>query len=75
MGLFYSNNCSPNHVGYADTRYLSDQHKVGYQTGYVFISRGRGCHILEITKQSIVTISSNYAEIIAIMKKVENVCG
>ena len=37
MGLFYSVNCSPNLVGYADAGYLSDPHKARFQTVYVFI--------------------------------------
>ena len=40
MGLFYSVNCSPNLVGYADAGYLSDPHKAQSQTGYVFICGG-----------------------------------
>ena len=40
MGLFYSVNCSPNFVGYADAGYLSELHKTRSQTGYVFICGG-----------------------------------
>ena len=40
MGLFYSANCSPNLVGYADAGYLSYPHKARSQTGYVFICGG-----------------------------------
>ena len=40
MDLFYSVNCSPNLVGYADAGYLSDPHKARSQTGYVFICGG-----------------------------------
>ena len=40
MGLFYSVNCSPNLVGYADVGCLSDPHKARSQTAYVFICGG-----------------------------------
>lgn len=49
MSLFYSNNCRPNLVGYADARYLSDPNKARLQTSYVSIYKG-DCHILEIYK-------------------------
>ena len=65
MGLFYSVNCSPNLVGYADAGYLSDPHKARSQTGYVFICGGTVIS-WRSTMQSIVAISSNHAEIIAI---------
>ena len=75
MYLFYSNNCSPNIVGYDDAVYLSDPHKVR-KTGYVFIYGGGGCHILVIYKQPIVATSFNNADIIVIMhEQVENVYG
>ncbi|XP_049391525.1 secreted RxLR effector protein 161-like [Solanum stenotomum] len=64
MGLFYSNNCSPNLVGYADAGYLSDPHKARSQTGYVFICGGTSIS-WRSTKQSIVATSSNHVEIIA----------
>ena len=65
MYLFYSNNCSPNIVGYADTGYLSDPHKARSQTDYVFICGGTVIS-WKSTKQSIVATSFNHAEIIAI---------
>ncbi|XP_059306192.1 secreted RxLR effector protein 161-like [Lycium ferocissimum] len=65
LGLFYSNNCSPDLVGYADAGYLSDPHKARSQTGYVFICGGAAIS-WRSTKQSIVATSSNHAEIIAI---------
>ncbi|XP_069151863.1 secreted RxLR effector protein 161-like [Solanum lycopersicum] len=40
MGLFYSVNCSPNLVGYADAGYLSNPPKTRSQTRYVFIYGG-----------------------------------
>ena len=36
MGLFYSDDWSPDLVGYANAGYLSDPHKARSQTGYVF---------------------------------------
>ena len=65
MGLFYSVNCSPNLVGYADAGYLSDPHTARSQTGYVFICGGTAIS-WRSTKQSIIATSSNHAEIIAI---------
>ncbi|XP_070036032.1 secreted RxLR effector protein 161-like [Nicotiana tomentosiformis] len=65
MGLFYGNDCSPGLVGYADAGYLSDPHKAGSQTGYVFTYGGTAIS-WRSTKQSIVATSSNHAEIIAI---------
>ncbi|XP_069150229.1 secreted RxLR effector protein 161-like [Solanum lycopersicum] len=67
MGIFYSINCSPNLVGYADAGYLSDPHKARSQTGYVFICGGSAIS-WRSTKQSIVATSSNHAQIIAIHK-------
>ena len=39
LGLFYSNRLTNNIglIGYADTGYLSDPHKICSQTGYVFM--------------------------------------
>ena len=65
MGLFYSVNCSPNLVGYADAGYISNPHKARSQTGYVFIYGGTVIS-WRSTKQSIVATSSNHAEIIVI---------
>ena len=65
MDLFYSVNCSPNLVDYADAGYLSDPHKAQFQTGYVFICGGTVIS-WRSTKQSIVATSSNHAEIIVI---------
>ena len=73
MGLFYSNNCSPNLVGYADAGYLSDQHKARSQTGYVFICGGTVISCRS-RKQSIVATSSNHAEIIAIHEASRKMC-
>ena len=53
MGLFYSVNCSPNLVGYADAGYLCDPHKARSQTGYMFICGGAAIS-WRSTKQSIV---------------------
>ncbi|XP_069145705.1 secreted RxLR effector protein 161-like [Solanum lycopersicum] len=65
MSLFYSVNWSSNLVGYADLGYLSDPHKARSQTGYVFICGGTAIS-WRSTKHSIVTASSNHAEIIVI---------
>ncbi|KAF3678630.1 60S ribosomal protein L5-1 [Capsicum annuum] len=65
MGLFYPKDCSSDLVGYADVGYLFDPHKARSQTGYVFICGGTVIS-WRSTKQSIVTTSSNHAEIIAI---------
>ena len=73
MSLFYSNNCSPNLVGYADAGYLSDPHKARSQTGYVFICGGTAIS-WRSTKQSIVATSSNHAEIIAIHEASRKMC-
>ena len=64
IGLFYSVNCSPNLVGYADAGYLSDPHKARSQTGYVFIC-GDTAISSRSTKKFIVATSSNNDEIIA----------
>jgi hypothetical protein len=52
-------------VGYADASYLSDPHKARSQTGYVFTSGGTAIS-WRSTKQTLVTTSSNHAELIAI---------
>ena len=40
VGLYYSKESKSQLIGYADTGYLSDPHKVGSQTGYVFTYGG-----------------------------------
>ncbi|XP_059277702.1 secreted RxLR effector protein 161-like [Lycium ferocissimum] len=64
LGLFYSNNCSPNLVGYADAGYLSDPHKARSQPGYVFICGGVAIS-WRSTKKFIVATSSKHAKIIS----------
>ncbi|XP_070008795.1 secreted RxLR effector protein 161-like [Nicotiana sylvestris] len=65
MGLFYSNESMSQLIGYADTGYLSDPHKGGSQTGYLFT-----CGVTAISwcsiKQMMVATSSNHVEIMAI---------
>ncbi|XP_047251361.1 secreted RxLR effector protein 161-like [Capsicum annuum] len=65
MSLFYTNKASPDRVGHADAGYLSDPHKTRSQTGCVFTYGGTAIS-WQSTKQFIVAISSNHAEIIAI---------
>ncbi|XP_049364029.1 secreted RxLR effector protein 161-like [Solanum verrucosum] len=65
MGLFYTNKDSADLVGHADAGYLSDPHKARSQTRYLFTYRGTAVS-WRSTKQSIVAIFSNHAEIIAI---------
>ncbi|XP_070660652.1 secreted RxLR effector protein 161-like [Malus domestica] len=52
-------------VGYADAGYLSDPHKVPSQTGYVFTVGGTVIS-WRSTKQTLVAISSNHVEILAL---------
>ncbi|XP_070036082.1 secreted RxLR effector protein 161-like [Nicotiana tomentosiformis] len=65
MSLFYANKGSADLVGYADAGYLSDPHKARSQIEYVFTCGGTVIS-WRSTKQSIVTTSSNHAEIISI---------
>ena len=65
MGLFYSYGSKSQLVGYADTGYLSDPHKVRYQTRYLF-TYGWTAISWRSTKQTIAATSSNHAEILAI---------
>ncbi|KAM6576773.1 hypothetical protein CsatB_028610 [Cannabis sativa] len=64
-GLFYSNNCGSQLIGYADAGYLSDPHKARSQTGYLFTC-GDTAISWRSTKQTLVATSSNHAEILAI---------
>ena len=68
MGLFYSNKDSADLVGHAYAGYLSNPHKARSQTGYLFTYWGTAIS-WQSTKQSIVAISSNHAEIIVIHKE------
>ncbi|XP_070677974.1 uncharacterized mitochondrial protein AtMg00810-like [Malus domestica] len=52
-------------VGYADAGYLSDPHRTRSQMGYVFIV-GDTAIFWRSTKQTLVTTSSNHAEILAL---------
>ena len=65
MSLFYTNKDSADLVGHADAGYLSDLYKSRSQIGYLFTYGGTTISSRS-TKQSIVTTSSNHAEIIVI---------
>ncbi|XP_059294563.1 secreted RxLR effector protein 161-like [Lycium ferocissimum] len=65
IGLFYANKGSTYLVDYADVGYLSDPYKIRFQTCYLFTCGGTAISWRSI-KQSIVAISSNHAELIAI---------
>ena len=65
MGLYYSKESKSQLIGYADAGYLSDPHKTRSQTGYVF-TYGRTTISWRSVKQTMVTISSNHSEILAI---------
>ncbi|KAM6548216.1 hypothetical protein CsatB_019892 [Cannabis sativa] len=71
-GLFYSNNCGSQLIGYADAGYLSDPHKARSQTGYLFTC-GDTAISWRSTKQTLVATSSNHAEILAIHEMVHKI--
>jgi hypothetical protein len=52
-------------IGYVDAGYLSDPHKARSQTGYVFLNGGSAIS-WRSQKQTLVTTSSNHAEVIAL---------
>lgn len=70
--LFSFNNYCSNLVDYDDVWYLYDPQKSQSQIDYEFIYR---CTIISwrSTKQLVVASSSNYDEIIFIMKKAKNI--
>lgn len=65
LGLFYPNESKQDLVGYADAGYLSDPHNGKSQTGYVFTYGGTAIS-WRSQKQTLVSTSSNHAEIIAL---------
>ena len=65
MGLFYSDDWSPDLVGYANAGYLSDPHKARSQTNFLFTYGGTTITWRSM-KQTIVATCSNHEEIIAI---------
>jgi len=67
MSLFYSNNANHELVGYADVGFLFDPHKGQPQTSYLF-TYGNNVISWRSTKQPLLVISSNHAEILAILK-------
>ena len=64
MRLFYSKAMKPQLLGYADAGYLSDPHKTRSQIGYIFIY-GNAAISWRSVKQTMVAISSNHSEILA----------
>ncbi|KAM2191606.1 hypothetical protein ACFX1Q_027392 [Malus domestica] len=67
MGLFYSEKSTNDQIliGYIHAGFLFDPHKAGLQTGYVF-TNGDTKISWCLTKQTLVTISSNHSEILAL---------
>ncbi|CAA7016171.1 unnamed protein product [Microthlaspi erraticum] len=65
MGLFFSNTCKEDLIGFADAGYLSDPHNARSQTGYVFTCGGTAISWRSM-KQTLAATSSNHAEILAI---------
>ncbi|CAA7040497.1 unnamed protein product [Microthlaspi erraticum] len=65
MGLFFSNTCKEDLIGFADAGYLSDPHTARSQTGYVFTCGGTAISWRSM-KQTLAATSSNHAEILAI---------
>ncbi len=68
MGLYFQrpDGVQTTHlVGYSDAGYLSDPHKAISQTGYVFMYGGTAIS-WRSTKQTLVTTSSNHAELVAL---------
>jgi hypothetical protein len=65
MRLFYSKSSNSQLVEYADAGFLSDPHKGRSQTGYLFTC-GSTAISWKSVKQTLVAISSNHSEIIAI---------
>ncbi|KAM0057453.1 putative RNA-directed DNA polymerase [Helianthus debilis subsp. tardiflorus] len=65
MGLYFTNQSKTSFVGFVDAGYLSDPHNGRYQTRCLFTS-GYTAISWRSVKQTITTISSNHAEILAI---------
>jgi hypothetical protein len=65
MRLFYSKGSNSQLIGYANAGFLSDLHKGRSQTGYLFTC-GSTAISWRSVKQTLVAISSNHSEIIAI---------
>ena len=65
MRLFLSKGSNSQLVGYADAGFLSDLHKGRSQTEYLFTC-GSTAMSWRSVKQTLVAISSNHSEIIAI---------
>ncbi|XP_060965627.1 secreted RxLR effector protein 161-like [Cannabis sativa] len=71
-GLFYSNSCGSQLIGYEDAGYLFDPHKARSQTGYLFTCSDTAIS-WRSTKQTLVATSSNHAEILAIHEMVHKI--
>ena len=71
MGLFYpyASTVDARLVGYADAGFQSDLHKSRSQTGYVF-TVGNTAVSWRSTKQTLVAVSTNHAEILALHEAV-----
>jgi len=67
MSLFYSNNANHELIGFADVGFLFDPHKGRSQTSYLF-TYGNNVMSWRSTKQTLLVISSNHAEILAILE-------
>ncbi|XP_074271602.1 secreted RxLR effector protein 161-like [Silene latifolia] len=65
MGLYYSNKCKTELVGFADAGYIADPHNGRLQTGYVFTC-GNTPISWRSVKQTIAATSSNHTELLAI---------
>ena len=71
MGLFYpyASTIDARFVGYADAGFRSDPHKSPSQTGYVF-TIGNNAVSWRSTKRTLVAVSTNHAEILALHEAV-----
>ena len=65
MGLYYSKELKLQLIEYANVGYISDPHKAQSQMGYVFTYGSTKIYWRSI-KQTMVVISSNHSEILAI---------
>jgi hypothetical protein len=65
LGLFYKRGLNFDIIGYTDTGYLSDPHNGRSQIGFVFLHNGTTIS-WKSSKQTLVTISINHSEIVAL---------
>ena len=66
MRLFYSKGSNSQLVGYANAGFLSDPHKVRYQTGYLFTCKNTAISWRSV-KQTLVATFLNHLEIMYLM--------